>query len=80
MKQMKYIIFDGKLHEEPVVFSTTQNHAQMALMLEPELGKPVSAGFVDLTCGEVSAYGDSESLSIESRPQDSIIINKLLGA
>lgn len=79
MKQMKYIIFEGRLHAEPLIFTTTQEHAELARVMEPTLGKPVSAGFLDLTLGEVSAYGRSDSLDIESRPEDSLIINKLIG-
>jgi hypothetical protein len=73
---MKYIIFNGYLCEEPVIFSSLQSHDQMAERLSQSMGKPVSAGFIDLLDGEMSAMGKSTSLGINSRPQDSEIIDR----
>lgn len=79
MNQMKYIIFTGTLHAEPVIFPMVQQHDDMAEALKDRCGKPVSAGFVDITDGVMSAHGESDSLGISSRPQDSQIINLFLG-
>jgi len=68
---MKYIIFKGYICEEPVIFSKLQSHKDMAEKLS-SLGKPVSAGFIDEA---MYAYGKSTSLDIESRPQDTEIID-----
>jgi len=80
MKQMKYVMFAGTLHPEPVIFPTVQTHADMANLLKERCGDPISAGFVDITEGEICAYGESDSLGIQSRPQDGQIINLFLGS
>ena len=68
---MKYIIFKGHFCDEPVIFSKLQSHKDVAEQLS-NIGKPVSAGFVDY---ELNAYGKSTSLNLESRPQDTEIID-----
>jgi hypothetical protein len=65
---MKYVIV-GR-HENVVLFSEVLTHAEVAR----RIGPVVSAGFY--TKG--SAYGRSESLGIESRPQDTEIIESFL--
>lgn len=78
--QMKYIILDGYLHDIPVLFPASLEHAEMADDLK-HLGKPLSAGFVDLlpNGSGVSAHGKSTSLNMKSRPEDSSIIGRFLG-
>lgn len=78
--QMKYIILDGHLHDIPVLFPASLEHAEMADDLK-HLGEPLSAGFVDLMYdgSGVSAHGRSTSLGISSRPEDSEIIGRFLG-
>ena len=82
MREMKYIVTrneEGK--EEIFVFPKSVNHDCMAEVLgfiknktygnwERGFRKPVSAGFTDgKTC-----YGESLSLDIESRPQDTELL------
>ncbi len=38
----------------------------------------VSAGFVRMQDGKLSAYGESQSLKLKSSPQDDIYLNRLL--
>jgi len=71
---MKYIIFKGYICEEPVIFTKLQSHKDMAGKLS-NIGKPVSAGFIDY---EFNACGKSTSLNLESRPQDTEIIDRFL--
>ena len=72
----KYVILDGYLCELPFIFHNSISHDNFAQALS-HLGKPVSAGFVDVVDGEVSAHGKSYSLKLGSRPQDSDIIHRL---
>jgi len=75
---MKYIIFKGYLCEEPVIFSKLQNHDDMASLLKG-IGKPVSAGYIDYDDGGyISAHGRSSTLELESRPEDSEIIDRFM--
>lgn len=78
-RQMKYIVIDGYLNDLPIMFPASESHDQMALSLK-HLGDVISAGFVDLLDdGGVSAYGDSHSLKIKSRPEDTALINRYMG-
>lgn len=77
MKTMKYVIIDGYLNELPVLFPGEVSHDVVAASLS-SMGAVVAAGFVDLVAGEVSAHGNSHSLKIGSRPQDSVIIEQYL--
>ena len=71
---MKYIIFDMDGIEIPVIFPGITMHNRIANGLS--LWEPISAGFVSLIEGKIMAYGDSESLGIMSRKEDSQIINR----
>jgi len=51
------------------------DHSQIALLLE---GEPVSAGFIYVRDGLVIAYGESVSLDLAARPQDTVIIQEAL--
>ena len=42
-------------------------------------GKVVSAGFILLLDGEFICHGDSISLDVNSRPEDSALANKMFG-
>ena len=82
MREMKYIVTRNKEGKEEIfVFPKSVNHDCMAEVLgfiknktygnwERGFRKPVSAGFTDgKTC-----YGESLSLGIESRPQDTELL------
>jgi hypothetical protein len=75
----------------PVIFPDVLNHSDVAEMLEhvrvmPEgafagwwaFPAPVSAGFAIVRDGKVSAMGSSESLKLNSRPEDAALIAKVL--
>jgi hypothetical protein len=76
---MKYIIFKGFVCEHPLIFSPLESHYVMAEVLK-YMGTPVSAGFLtyDMDDGDLSAHGESTSLKIKSRPQDTEIIERFL--
>jgi len=61
---LKYIVVEGALSDEIIIFSNVILHADIAKKLGVEV---ISAGFIkkDWTC-----YGESVSLSIKSRPTE----------
>ena len=71
---MKYIIFENDGLPCPVIFSKTVTHSDMANKVKG-LGKPISAGFVS---GELTAWGESSSLNLKSRKQDTQLIQFLM--
>jgi hypothetical protein len=72
---MKYIMFKTGDMDTPVIFPNHIQHKDMAANLKM---KPISAGFFTEFAGEVVCYGDSMTLDIASRPQDTDIIKRLL--
>ena len=62
----KYIIFEGPLCQEVVIFSSVMTHSNVAICIGHEV---VSAGFVEFS-EHPQAYGESVSLGIKSRPED----------
>jgi len=78
---LKYIMTKDN---EPILFPPTINHSDMARYIR---GKIVSAGFVSfraiddgdsLNSVEAHAHGYSLTLNMESRKEDSEIINRFL--
>lgn len=73
---MKYIIIDTKGHKLAAIFSEALNHDLVAaciaaaVRLQVPTAEPVvwGAGFVDPVT--ISAHGKSETLNIESKPED----------
>ena len=74
---MKYIIFDDRGLDVPVIFPPHWDHAQTAQKFP---GKVVlSAGFVEMDdSGKIVARGASRSLKVESRPEDTDTIIRAL--
>lgn len=79
---MKYICFrkpisDGVFRDIPIIFPECLVHSLMAeaLLDSEELADAViiSAGFVDIDCERT--YGKSESLNVESRKSDRLLID-----
>jgi hypothetical protein len=71
----KYIIYKDLTEqcEVPVLFPHCLTHHDVAKKLN---GVPVSAGFFVLKSdGEYETFGRSESIGIDSRPEDSDILN-----
>ena len=74
MSYTKYVMTqDGKF----VMISKLAglDHSQLSLLLPEE---PVSAGFISLEGGKLIAYGQSITLAMRSREQDSEIIQAAL--
>ena len=76
----KYIIINVLGQETPILFPETMSHSTVAYTIG--LGTdPVSAGFWTVSPKEdggveYKAFGDSYTLKIESRPEDSDILNR----
>ena len=77
MKQMKYIIVDDGMSDVPYIFPEHIEHTLMAGLVH---GTAISAGFISFSIDSLVCYGKSISLDIESQPEDSDLINKLIGA
>ena len=77
MQQNKYVIVKVEDKQIPILFPDLIPHRKMAYG-----GKPVSAGFFGVKVADnklsVWVYGDSETLHLSSRPEDSDIIEKFL--
>ena len=76
----KYIIYDDGLTDVVIIFPNHIQHNSMAMMLGCE---PISAGFVEIDGTRSDepraiAFGESVSLGLKSRPQDSKIIQEML--
>jgi hypothetical protein len=77
MKKSKYIIVSQHDLEVPVVFCPLFNHKDVKVW-----GNVVSAGFCnkDPLTGKLQAFGESVSLGIKSRSEDTDILNRYLEA
>lgn len=75
--QMKYLMYKGMNHI-PVLFSAELSHVDMSERCEM-LGKLVSAGFVKVENCPPRAYGNSTTLGLSARPEDTDIIRQHLG-
>lgn len=69
---MKYILTNNNCF---AIFSETATHIDMAMGM---WGKPISAGFCRRHANGIYCYGESISLNLKSRPEDSEIITKLI--
>lgn len=76
----KYIIFDYNGIEVPVVFPDFIEHSAIKLMNGLCEMKPISAGFVTISCSDKVAYpqGQSVSLNLKSDKNDGEFIIKLV--
>jgi hypothetical protein len=69
---MKYIIFDNKY---PVIFPESITHCTVKL----ESKKPTSAGYLDISWnGSIKVFGESGTLNLKSKPEDRILIEKMI--
>jgi DNA-binding transcriptional regulator LsrR (DeoR family) len=72
----KYIITERSGLEYALVFSRDLQHSEI---LTAHAGRAVAAGFVQFIAPDhVIASGESETLNLRSRPQDSAIIKRQL--
>lgn len=74
----KYIMLNDGLHDIPIIFPDRLVHESVASSLlqheEHKNLKVVSAGSVDIGL-DCSCYGKSETLKLESRPEDGRVIS-----
>jgi hypothetical protein len=64
---MKYIITKGN---QIVIFSSGFSHKEIANKIPDQV---VSAGFINIGGNKIECYGESISLGIKSRPEDTDI-------
>lgn len=80
MKKMKYVVVDDGLLECPYIFSNHINHSNFVngLKLVGIGGEIISAGFVNFDGERLICFGESVSLGVKARPEDTTLINSLL--
>lgn len=71
----------GTMDMVAVVFPTYVAHSDMAYSMRLSRDEIDSAGFVDFdSSGKAHAYGNSESLSLDSQPErDTKLVQRFLG-
>ena len=77
MNELKYNIVQSKRNPDwirAIVFNGLLGHIEM----QPKEWIVISAGFCDLSIGQVKVYGRSDSLNLDSRKEDEDIIWKTL--
>ena len=81
MHQCKYIIFRAGGMETPILFPATLQHRDVAEKFSEWKWESISAGFVDRdeASGKIRAFGESLTLMLKSRPEDTDLISVLLG-
>lgn len=72
---MKFLIYEDTGLELPIVFCDVTTHSTMANMINKKI---VSAGFCSVVDGNWVAYGDSISLGLKARKEDSNLIDKMM--
>lgn len=75
----KFVIFGSSEGGVPVMFPMGVSHANVAGLLRSLLGEPVSAGHVSWLDGIPTAFGDSQSLGLKSRPEDTELLMRKFG-
>lgn len=77
MDRAKYIILENSMLEVPIIFPMHVKHCDMAHMFRGI--NVLSAGFVQLQEGQLVAFGESLTLKIQSRPEDTALLQRILG-
>lgn len=81
MNKMKYICYDDGHVDTLIVFPDHIQHSDMARQLNLAQGMLLGAGFVVMgNDGAPMCYGDSVSLDIKSREEDTFILCNNIGA
>lgn len=75
---MKYLVLKSSLYGEvPIMFPDFLKHNEMASRFRHYV--PVSAGFVGVDSkGEFIAYGNSTSMRLKAREEDTELLNRML--
>lgn len=71
----KYVVYDRGGIELMIIFSGLERHDEMTRGIRWPV---VSAGFIEWYDGELYCGGKSESLGIDSRPQDVVLAEQIL--
>lgn len=81
MSHAKYVIYEDAISDIPipVIFPNHVQHINIHQMLDESGEKPLSAGFVYLQDGLLIAHGESLSLGVRSRAEDTEILNRMVG-
>lgn len=80
--KMKYIILDSTSRgPRPFIFAETETHNEFVARVKNMDEIVVGAGFVQIHYQNraLECFGRSVSLDVKSRPEDSNLINRLLG-
>lgn len=72
--KIKYITFDTGLIEAIIIFPEYVMHRDIGIQ-----GEILGAGFIEVIDGQWNCYGESISLKVKSRPEDSKIANNYIG-
>ena len=77
--RLKYVVYQIGTHETFIIFPEWEQHNDMVsrLLIAPNLVK--GAGFVNFVDDTPECYGDSVSLDIKSRKEDTILMMKATG-
>jgi len=77
----KYIIVANSTIELPYVFPELVKHSDLARLVTKDTTLTVvGAGFCHVSnTGSYECYGDSSSLGVKSREEDSDLLNRMLG-
>jgi hypothetical protein len=84
MDRAKYIIIESDLIETPIVFPVWLKHSDVAAGITGgDVSKVLSAGFVTVIpmrdyVIQVNCFGRSESLNVESKESDGLLIARAL--
>jgi hypothetical protein len=73
MKQSKYVIVKTMGFEVPIVFNYFLDHSRVCQDMAV-----VSAGFCNRSPDGFTCWGNSTTLKIGSRAQDSMVLNRML--
>lgn len=71
--KIKYITYDNGLLDTIIIFPEYVMHRDVGVQ-----GEILGAGFIEVIDGKWSCYGESISLKIKSRPEDTKIANKFI--
>jgi hypothetical protein len=72
--ELKYVMNNYLGVESPVVFPPMIKHTDR---VDVTFGQPFSAGFCVIKDSKVECYGESISLNLKSRPEDSLILTEV---
>ncbi len=75
---MKYISYDNGMYDDIVIFSSSRSHQEMVDSLNIKKEDLLGAGFISMGDGKFYCHGRSTTLGLNSRPNDSKIINKFM--